>query len=662
MNIKQQFSALTAAVAILMAIICGIGYYMASSMLSDSIGQQLTAIVQEQGNKLDSWMERKAAILDGVTRSLGQQSVEFTNSESSRPFLGAMAGDKNIADIINGSETGSAISWTEGNIAGPNYDPRNRDWYQKAKSDKKPFFTDAYISKTGNTAGKVVVSYTAPLLDNNGTFRGALCEDITLDILEGIIKEVKYDEEGTGIIIDGGGQILASSGEEKQMSKVQDIPGLNEHYEEMQKNGNGFFELEKNGETTLFAYTTLSSSGWIVGLFVSKDYVFSSLNTLKLVYSMLFIVGLIVTCLSLAFFAKKIINVVLKLKAHAGELSHGNLAIPDMSIDSQDEFGELTQAFNNMKSHLHELIQKTTSASQQIAASSEELTAGSQQSAEAATNVAETITHIANGMQKQTDNINTAKHTMDTLFDEIKNMGTNTGIIVNASNDTAQAAQLGEQLMNEAMTKMRNIDASVQTSEETVRILGENSKEISMIVDTIVAISDQTNLLSLNAAIEAARAGDAGKGFAVVAEEVRKLAVESQSAAEQIRTKIASIQADTEHAVQVMADGTADVQQGTKAINEVGQQFEQIMQKVNNIQDKMNAFQKAAEHISAGANNIVAAIDSIDDVSRETAAHTQTISAAAEEQSASSEEIASSSSSLAQMAVDLQDSTSKFKL
>ena len=212
------------------------------------------------------------------------------------------------------------------------------------------------------------------------------------------------------------------------------------------------------------------------------------------------------------------------------------------------------------------------------------------------------------------------------------------------------------------MQKMEHIESSVMSSADTVRILGENSKEIGAIVETIVAIADQTNLLALNAAIEAARAGEAGKGFAVVAEEVRKLAAESQTSAEKIKEKISSIQLDTNQAVIAMQEGTVEVQAGTEAINEVGRQFKDIMQKVSDIKTQIDAFHAASSRITNGAERIVGAVDSIDEVSRETASHTETISAAAEEQSASSTEIASSSDSLAKMASELQNATNKFKL
>lgn len=661
MKIKQQFAAVTMVVGLFMAITCGVGYYMAQSMPSNSIEQQLTTIVKGKGNDLDNWFATKTAMLNGTAAVLSKQPAEVIDSTASVPLLNTASTDKNILDITNGLESGNAYSYLDGDLSGPDFDPRTRDWYKDVKSAQKGIFTSAYVNKGGVMDGKMVVSYAMPLIDTNGNFIGALCEDIDLDTLDKFVEEINYEGQGTSLITDKKRQILASSGTEEIMSQVMDDPELANIDEQMDK-PTGFFPIIRHGEDMLFAYTTLEETGMIVAFFVPADYVFAPLNKLKLVYGIIFVISMLITGIGGMVFANKISNTVVRLNDHALALADGDLSVADLAVQDSNEFGELTTSFNTMKEHLHKLIKGMSTVSQQVAASSQELTAGASQSAESATNIAETITHIANGMQRQTNNIEAAKHEVDSLFSEIQTMGTNTKDIANTSNDTAEAAKLGEKLMTEAMNKMEHIENSVMSSANTVRVLGENSKEISMIVDTIVSIADQTNLLALNAAIEAARAGEAGKGFAVVAEEVRKLAAESQSAAEQIQSKISSIQADTDHAVVAMENGTTEVQQGTQSIKEVGRQFADIMKQVNNIKEKIDSFQKASERITNGATKIVGAVDSIDEVSRETAAHTQTISAAAQEQSASSEEIASSSNALAQMAVELQDSTSKFKL
>ena len=661
MKIKQQFAAVTMVVGLIMAITCGVGYYMAQSMLSHSVEQQIITLVEGRGNDLENWFATKTAMLNGTAAVLSKQPAEVIDSTASIPFLDTASADKNILDITNGLESGNAYSYLDGDLSGPDFDPRTRDWYKDVKSAQKGIFTSAYVNKGGVMDGKMVVSYAMPLIDTNGNFIGALCEDIDLDTLDKFVEEINYEGQGTSLITDKKGQILASSGTEEIMSQVMDDPELANIDDQMDK-PTGFFPMKRHGEDMLFAYTTLEKTGLIVAFFVPADYVFAPLNKLKLVYGIIFVLSMLITGIGGMVFAKKISNTVIRLNDHALALADGDLSVADLAVQDSNEFGELTTSFNTMKEHLHKLIKGMSTVSQQVAASSQELTAGASQSAEAATNVAETITNITDGMQRQTSNIDAAKQEVDSLFDEIQTMGNNTQDIAHTSNDTAEAAKLGEKLMTEAMDKMEHIENSVMSSANTVRVLGENSKEISMIVDTIVSIADQTNLLALNAAIEAARAGDAGKGFAVVAEEVRKLAAESQTAAEQIQAKISSIQSDTDQAVKAMESGTTEVKQGTQAIREVGRQFADIMNQVNNIKEKIDSFQKSSQRISNGANKIVGAVDSIDEVSRETAAHTETISAAAQEQSASSEEIASSSNALAQMAVELQDSTSKFKL
>lgn len=661
MGIKQRFMVMIGLVVLLLAAVSGIGYYMAQSILSDSVKSQLTAIVKDQGSQLDTWIESKAAILDGVGNALSKQSAEVSTTKQTLPYLGAIAGDKEILDLTSGSDSGNSFSYVDGDITN-DFDARTRDWYKDAKNTGNALFTEAYVSLGGSSDGKIVISYAVPLKADSGKTIGALCEDIDLSVLENVVKKVNYEGQGTGIIIDKKGQIIASSGEEKVMSLIHDDKELTSHYDAMLAQPTGYFEISRGGETEMFAYTTLERPGWIVGLFVPKDYVFASLTKLKIVYTVLCLLGLILITIGGAIFTKQITSVVVHLKNHAVELSQGNLAVADLEVTSNDELGDLTNSFNTMKAHLHALIKQMSSVSEQVAAASEELTAGAHQSAEASTNVAETITKIAEGMQNQNNSIDEAKKEVDAVFTEMQAMTDNTKLMADTSNDTAIAAKTGEQLMNNAMQKMEHIESSVMSSADTVRILGENSKEIGAIVETIVAIADQTNLLALNAAIEAARAGEAGKGFAVVAEEVRKLAAESQTSAEKIKEKISSIQVDTNQAVIAMQEGTVEVQAGTEAINEVGRQFKDIMQKVSDIKTQIDAFHAASSRITNGAERIVGAVDSIDEVSRETASHTETISAAAEQQSASSTEIASSSDSLAKMASELQNATNKFKL
>ncbi|MBQ5419460.1 MAG: HAMP domain-containing protein, partial [Selenomonas sp.] len=389
---------------------------------------------------------------------------------------------------------------------------------------------------------------------------------------------------------------------------------------------------------------------------------FASVNSMKMIYGVLTLVGLILV-LGVCFqFAGKITNPIVALESYATEMSKGNLSQQKLEVTSSDEIGSLTQAFNTMSTNLRDLIRQMATTSEQVAASSEELTANAQQSADASVHVAETVGDVVNNVAQQLSDINTAKGSVDGVYHDIANMSEKAKQITTASHQTADAAKRGADLMEEAIRKMGTIEESVLASSAVVKTLGENSQQIGQIVEAISSIAEQTNLLSLNAAIEAARAGEQGRGFAVVADEVRKLAAESQESAEQIKERIASIQNETARAVESMQNGTQEVTLGTKAIRDVGEQFEDIMSKVDSINVQMNEINSAVSQVSTGAEQIVTAVDAIDSVSQKTSDSMQTISSATEEQSASNEEIAAASQALATLAGRMQEAVGKFKV
>ena len=661
MGIKQKFIVLAGIVGVILTIVSVTGYFTAYDNLSEAVNEEIVANVNKEREVMDGWLKEKAKPVTSqadLMTEIEKSGMEFDN-EDLKTFLSVAASDKDIQEMTRGDETGMFLPFNSPDETGKT-DARKRPWYAQAREAGKTVYTEVYTSKS---TGDLVVSAVAPFYGEGNQFKGAICGDITLTVLKEQVQNIKYRGEGIGYIIEKTGKLLATSGKEQPMSEARDIKGVGEKLDNMFQSGSGYFTYtDGDGVDQLLAYTTVPTTSWLIAMAVPTDFVFAPIQRLRMIYGALIVIGFLLVvgmCLS---FAQRITKPIVALEGQASQLADGNLRVDKLPVTSEDEIGSMTQAFNIMQEHLHDLIGRMASTSEQVAASSEELTANAHQSAEAAVHVAETISEVAAGMDQQLVDIDGAKKNVDAVFNDITIMTEKAKRVTEAAVSTSEAAQQGELLMQDATTKMSHIEKSVMNSADVVRTLGENSQQIGQIVEAISSIADQTNLLALNAAIEAARAGEHGRGFAVVADEVRKLAAESQESAEQIKNRILTIQKDTAHAVEAMEEGKTEVQLGTKAIRDVGEQFQDIMGQVNGIKSQIDEIGSSVSSVSSGAGHIVEAVDSIDSISRKTAEHTSTISASTEEQSASNEEIAAASQSLANLASDMQEAINKFKL
>ena len=568
------------------------------------------------------------------------------------------AKDDMLLGLTIGREDGRVVSYPSGDLTGTLI-PQERGWYKDAKATGKTLYTDPYVDKITN---KLCVSIAVPYYKKDGAFGGAVCEDISLESLDSYIEKLNYKGEGVGTIITADGKVVASKDPALQDKDVKDIAGLKDKFSAMVEKGSGMFTQEMDGEATVVAYGTIDGPGWIMMMAVPESTVYSALTHMKIAFVIVTLIGLVVIMVICQLFARRITGPIALLKEQAAFLAEGDLRAEEITVDSQDELGDLAHAFDTMAKNLRKLIENVSNTADQVAAASEELTASSQQSAQATQSVAQTIVDVANGMEAQLTSIDGVKDSVDEVDGQVLETTTRAQGVSDRSQDTANAAKQGQALMESSVTKMEEIEQSVNETADVMDMLGKNSKEIGAIVETISGIAEQTNLLALNAAIEAARAGEQGRGFSVVADEVRKLAEESQQAASEIEERIGTIQKDTAAAVAKMEGGRSRVQEGTEAIRKVGEEFQSIMDKIAQTNDDMVAINETMHGLADGTKKIVGVITDIDEISRKTSEHTQTISAAAEEQSASAEEIASASHSLADLAEKLQEATKKFKV
>jgi len=376
----------------------------------------------------------------------------------------------------------------------------------------------------------------------------------------------------------------------------------------------------------------------------------------------MFIIIVIICIVVGVVFARSIVVPVNKLTSAAKVIAKGDLCQKDIEVRAKDEIKDLANSFNVMKSNLHSLIhsmtvsvEHTTSAAEQLAASTDEISHSSHD--------------IANLVERMAISDNQAAATgressvaMDETAQGVQRIAEATQMLHSKAVDTQSIANDGEKTLHIAENQMSIIQQSSNTTNERIKKLSTQSAEIVNITKVITEITEQTNLLALNAAIEAARAGEHGKGFAVVADEVRKLAEESKTSANQIVDVIALIQQETKEVEKAVSVTVVNVDEGVTFIQNAQNSFDEILHAIGGMTSQIEDVSASTQQISASIEEMAASVNEMSSSAVHAAEQSDTIASTIEEQAATIQEINAVAKSLSDEAVSVKEEINKFKI
>jgi methyl-accepting chemotaxis protein len=354
----------------------------------------------------------------------------------------------------------------------------------------------------------------------------------------------------------------------------------------------------------------------------------------KIIIVTLCLVGVVFGVIVAGLICRSVSVAIAKIISTIQELASNNLAVDDMDVSSGDELGRAAVALNEMKNNLRRMIQSIAGTAEHVASASEEISSSAEQQAQSSAHQKDQTAQVASALQQ--------------MNATVMQVSDNSGKASEASRKAAETARHGGSIVDQTLSKMRVIADSVRSTASKVEGLGKSSDQIGRIVGVINDIADQTNLLALNAAIEAARAGEQGRGFAVVADEVRKLAERTTAATKEIAQTIESVQKETKLAVGAMEEGTRQVGEGVQSTNQAGEALAEIIHMSEQVGEMITQIATAAAEQSTATEQINNSMDQIANLVKESAAGAQQSAQACQD--------------LSGLAFELQKLVSNFKL
>jgi methyl-accepting chemotaxis protein len=350
---------------------------------------------------------------------------------------------------------------------------------------------------------------------------------------------------------------------------------------------------------------------------------------------------------------RRFVTPMKSIMQHIDTFAQGNFSIR-LNENQVGELKPIAISINNMSDSLQNMMEQLREMAFQVATSSEQLSTGVVRTEKATKQIADAMKEIRISSDTQIQSLQESTHALTEMAQGIQQVATHAHDVSSSAIQASDLALEGAEAIQSSIQQMRNIQAIVADMAKRIQGLDRHSQEIGHILEVISEISAQTNLLALNAAIEAARAGEHGRGFAVVADEVRKLAEQSGQSAKQITELIQTVQSETRQAVHSMETGSKEVMECLNSVNAAGKSFEMILSAVKKVAGQIQEVSAATQQISAGTDQVVNFSRFTQEQQEQGIQKINAVSDATQEQLAFIEQIVSTAGSMSQMAEQLQ--------
>jgi methyl-accepting chemotaxis protein len=635
-------------------------YSRINNTVDEIIKSDALQIIEGRSEQMSEWILKN---IKGLEMMAEANAIKTMDIDKGIVYL------KERESLIGNVFEGIFILDTKGkgkNLSGDSLDLSEREYFKKIIAGEQFVISNPIIS---SVTGQPIFAITFAIKNDNGKTVGVIGGAVQLKELSHTVSKFQVGGNGYGIMVDGNGQLLAHLDETLAMnfnllnSDSKEYVNLEEIGEKMINGETGAGQITNDkGEKIEVIYNPIPNTpNWSLGIMVPVTDLKAESNSL-LTFIIIFVVAIAGIFIALSYFLGRIISKPIKrLTESVEQFGNGDLTVA-FETQSEDEIGQMSIYLQNMSHKIREAMQNINEATKNVDKSAEELSSMAQEGSATAEELLSQSETVETNVQNTSASIEEVTSGVEEVSASAQDVSKNSQELASDINDTEKAVKNGQTELEKQKKRMKTVGEQNKTATELVMTVAEKATNVQEIVNTISSIAEQTNLLALNAAIEAARAGEAGKGFAVVADEIRKLAEESKQASSNIANILHEIDegaGDANDAVKQTVEYYKELNEGT---NILVKEFDKITGYIDNVNNKVESLSGAAQEQSASAEEMASAMDTSAKSMASVSEEMEQIASGVKQTAESSEKINETAENLNTLASQLSNLVEKFKI